>query len=198
MSSQANTQPSAASSATISPHDQRVLDLVLNADGELSLAALTQKPTADTPSEAQPPAIPEELLAKLKALEKEGVQCAEANNLAGAIEKFSKAVELCPTYASAYNNRAQARRLQGDLDGAFLDLGHAIEYAVGDAAILKQAYTQRGIIQKARGNADAAFQDFERGARYGNPVAKEAAVRENPYAKMCNAIMVEAMNKLHK
>jgi hypothetical protein len=38
--------------------------------------------------------------------------------------------------------------------------------------------------------------DFERAAQLGNPVAKEAAVRFNPYAKMCNAMLAEAMEKL--
>jgi hypothetical protein len=53
------------------------------------------------------------------------------------------------------------------------------------------------MIHKSRGNTDAAFKDFECGAHYGNPVAKEAAVLENPYAKMCNAMMLETMRQLY-
>ncbi|RKP25255.1 hypothetical protein SYNPS1DRAFT_4566, partial [Syncephalis pseudoplumigaleata] len=136
-----------------------------------------------------------EQLAQLKALELEAVKAAEANDHPRAIERLSEAIALCPEYASAYNNRAQVYRLMGESDRAFEDLELAIKHAGGNKAVLRQAYTQRGIIQKARGNTDAAFRDFEQGGRLGSDIAKEAAVRENPYAKMCNAIVMEAMNK---
>ncbi|EEP76388.1 predicted protein [Uncinocarpus reesii 1704] len=35
--------------------------------------------------------------------------------------------------------------------------------------------------------------DFQAGGRYGNPVAKQMAVHTNPYAKMCGAIVKDAM-----
>ena len=40
---------------------------------------------------------------------------------------------------------------------------------------------------------EMASYDFTLGGRYGNPVAKELAVRTNPYAKMCGAIVRDAM-----
>ena len=40
---------------------------------------------------------------------------------------------------------------------------------------------------------EMASYDFSLGGRYGNPVAKELAVRTNPYAKMCGAIVRDAM-----
>lgn len=46
-----------------------------------------------------------ELLKKLKSLEAEAVLLAEKDNIDGAIEKFTEIINLCPTYASAYNNR---------------------------------------------------------------------------------------------
>jgi hypothetical protein len=33
------------------------------------------------------------------------------------------------------------------------------------------------------------------GAKLGNPFAKNIAVGENPYAKMCNQIMMEVMGR---
>jgi len=33
------------------------------------------------------------------------------------------------------------------------------------------------------------------GAKLGNPVARNVAVAENPYAKMCNQVMMEVMNR---
>lgn len=52
-----------------------------------------------------------------KALELQGVRAAEAGDLHTALERFSRAIGLLPERASAYNNRAQARRLQGDVAG---------------------------------------------------------------------------------
>ncbi|KMU83760.1 hypothetical protein CIHG_01543 [Coccidioides immitis H538.4] len=40
---------------------------------------------------------------------------------------------------------------------------------------------------------EMASYDFQAGGRYGNPVAKQMAVHTNPYAKMCGAIVKDAM-----
>ena len=37
--------------------------------------------------------------------------------------------------------------------------------------------------------------DFMAGAKYGNKMAQEMTVKTNPYAKMCGAIVKEAMRK---
>lgn len=37
--------------------------------------------------------------------------------------------------------------------------------------------------------------DFQQGGRYGNEIARQMAVKTNPYAKMCGAIVKEAMRK---
>ncbi|BDD62869.1 hypothetical protein MPDQ_004769 [Monascus purpureus] len=42
---------------------------------------------------------------------------------------------------------------------------------------------------------EMASRDFAQGGRYGNRVAGSLAVRTNPYAKMCGAIVKEAMRK---
>ncbi|KAL2000037.1 hypothetical protein VTN02DRAFT_3636 [Thermoascus thermophilus] len=42
---------------------------------------------------------------------------------------------------------------------------------------------------------EMASRDFFLGGRYGNPVAQQLAVQTNPYAKMCGAIVKEAMKK---
>jgi hypothetical protein len=46
-----------------------------------------------------------DLLKQLKQLESEGVMLAENDRLEEATQKFTEAIKLCPTYASAYNNR---------------------------------------------------------------------------------------------
>lgn len=67
-------------------------------------------PCADT-------VFPQAQLEQSKALELQGVLAAENGDLSTALERFSQAICLLPERASAYNNRAQARRLQGDVAG---------------------------------------------------------------------------------
>ena len=42
---------------------------------------------------------------------------------------------------------------------------------------------------------EMASKDFAAGGRYGDERAKQMAVKTNPYAKMCGAIVKEAMKK---
>lgn len=66
---------------------------------------------------------PRAQLEQCKALELQGVTAAEAGDLSTALKKFDQAIGLLPERASAYNNRAQARRLQGDVTGEGLGPG---------------------------------------------------------------------------
>ena len=52
-----------------------------------------------------------------KRLEIEGVNAANGSDLGFAIEYFNRAIEIAPNRASGYNNRAQALRLKGDING---------------------------------------------------------------------------------
>ncbi|EEH09489.1 conserved hypothetical protein [Histoplasma capsulatum G186AR] len=42
---------------------------------------------------------------------------------------------------------------------------------------------------------EMASMDFQLGGRYGNDIARQLAIKTNPYAKMCGAIVKEAMRK---
>jgi hypothetical protein len=42
---------------------------------------------------------------------------------------------------------------------------------------------------------EIASEDFARGGRYGNALGKQMAVRTNPYAKMCGAIVKDALQQ---
>jgi hypothetical protein len=42
---------------------------------------------------------------------------------------------------------------------------------------------------------ETASEDFARGGRYGNALGKQMAVRTNPYAKMCGAIVKDALQQ---
>lgn len=103
-------------------------------------------------------------------------------------------------------------------------LSRAIELAVPaspragvsarQANLLAQAYTQRGALlymlfksggggggEDVVGGMDreqlemAASKDFFEGGRYGSEVGREMAVRTNPYARMCGAIVKEALTR---
>ena len=86
--------------------------------------------------------------------------------------------------------------MQDKLDEALKDLDLVIEdLGIGQPKVLNQAYTQRAIIKRQQGDAEGSRLDFEMGAKLGNPVARNIAVKENPYAKMCNSVMMEVMNR---
>ncbi|KAI1319981.1 Tetratricopeptide repeat protein 36 [Mortierella claussenii] len=179
-----------ATKTAVSAKDAKILDMVFNPEGTM----LPDKET-ETMLNSEPTVIEPELLKKLKGMEAEAVLLAEKDDINGAIAKFTEAIELCPTYASGYNNRAQAYRIQDNTAAALQDLDKAIEHGSGQTAILKQAYTQRGIIKKLKGDKDGAQVDFERGARFGNPVAKAVSVQDNPISQLCGAMVMEMLTK---
>ena len=169
------------------------------------------------PEAAPPPAVPvsnslpsdphysEEELSSLQSTERKAIVNAET----APSEAFSLLSELItshPRYASAYNNRAQLRRLMKQSNEEVLaDLDLAIEYAspkvAGDpvspaqARVLKNAYTQRGAVFDATGKEKEAHQDFEAAAKYGSDVARQWLVANNPYARLCGQIVSEVMKK---
>ena len=55
-----------------------------------------------------------------KLLELEGVKAAESGSIDSALEFFNRAIQVAPSHASAYNNRAQALRLKGEVQSEFL------------------------------------------------------------------------------
>lgn len=56
-----------------------------------------------------------------------------------------------------------------------------------------KAYTQRGLLYELNQDDENALKDFEKGAKLGNSVAKQESVKLNPYAKLCNQMLAEAM-----
>jgi len=187
------------SSAKISARDNNILDLIFNPEAEFAPNSQpSSKPPPTMKNSIDKERIPEEQLKKLKSLESEGVKFAEDSQPEKAIEKFSECITQWKSYGSAYNNRAQCYRILGKNEVALMDLNAAIEFANDDENILKQAYSQRGIIHKALGNQDQALSDFQMGARYGNEIAKMASVKENPYAKLCGSVVQEVMSNLRK
>jgi tetratricopeptide (TPR) repeat protein len=139
-----------------------------------------------------------ENVTEAKKLEVEGITSAEKGEIERAVAILTEAIDICPRYASAYNNRAQTLQLKGDVDGALTDLDRAIELSNGQGEAAKQAFTQRGIICKMRGEEEKAACDFQKASNLGSLFARRQLVRMNPYAAMCNKMLSEAIGKLYR
>ncbi|XP_060107616.1 tetratricopeptide repeat protein 36 [Heteronotia binoei] len=137
-----------------------------------------------------------DVLEEARALELQGIAAAEAGDPEAALESFSRAIQLLPARASPYNNRAQARRLQGDVEGALADLAAALERSAGTGRAGRQALVQRGLIRRLQGDDEAARQDFAQAARLGSPFARRQLLLLNPYAALCNHMLAAALRKL--
>lgn len=137
-----------------------------------------------------------ELLKQVKELEMRGVSAAEAGDLRAALQLFNQAIQAMPERASAYNNRAQTRRLHGDTAGAIEDLEKAISLSRGTGRTACQALVQRGLLLRLACQDDKARVDFERAAALGSEFARQQAVILNPYAALCNKMLAEVINKL--
>ncbi|XP_075298632.1 tetratricopeptide repeat protein 36 [Opisthocomus hoazin] len=137
-----------------------------------------------------------ELLERARALELQGVSAAEAGDVSAALERFSEAVRLLPQRASAYNNRAQALRLRGDVEGALRDLDAAISLSWGRGRAARQSLVQRGLLRRLQGRDEEARRDWERAARLGSGFARRQLALLNPYAALCNRALAEMMGRL--
>lgn len=78
------------------------------------------------------------------------------DNLENAIADFSKAIELIPKYAEAYNRRGGAYLSKGNSEGAIADLNKAIELMPEFA----EAYYNRGLAYFTKGEFIVAIRDY--------------------------------------
>ncbi|XP_077422767.1 tetratricopeptide repeat protein 36 [Vanacampus margaritifer] len=135
-------------------------------------------------------------LRQVKDLETRGVSAAEAGDLEAALQLFGQAIRILPRRASAYNNRAQTLRLQGNTPGALEDLDRAVSLSGGQGRTACQALVQRGLLRRLAGQDDEARQDFQKAAALGNEFARQQAVMLNPYAALCNKMLQQVIGKL--
>ena len=77
----------------------------------------------------------------------------------GAISDYTKAIELDPDYADAYNNRGLSKFKLEDYKGAIADYTKVIELKPDDAATF---YNSRGILKKKLKDYDGAITDYNK------------------------------------
>jgi len=205
------------SANSLTSRDSRVLNLLFNSESQND---------ADDPVDVENfPVFPvshinNDQLVELQDAERRAVQLAEGGLLEEADALLSTKIQKYPTERpSLWTNRAQVRRLVGDMRATLSDLSTAIQIATPPkyfrpspdySRILSQAYTHRATIYLLAAREDVvgvseshtseeleelASRDFDFAGRYGNELAKAMAVRTNPYAKLCGAIVQTALMK---
>uniref|UniRef100_A0A9J8B4S3 Tetratricopeptide repeat protein 36 n=1 Tax=Cyprinus carpio carpio TaxID=630221 RepID=A0A9J8B4S3_CYPCA len=174
-----------------SAHDRAVLQVIFN----------PTSPFGDIPGLNQEDELTDddsvfesELVKQVKDLELQGVSAAESGDLPAALQHFNQAIQILPQRASAYNNRAQTKRLQGDTKVEDLERAISLSGGIGRSAC--QALVQRGLLLKLSGRDEEARVDFEKAAALGSEFARQQAVILNPYAALCNRMLSEVINKL--
>lgn len=188
---------SAATSLTA--HDATTLSLLFDPEptGAPSTVEISPALPADPHHDAA-------LLAALQARERAAVALAAAPaTAAAALPLLDALLAAHPRYASGYNNRAQLRRLLAHPPAAVVaDLEAALALAAPggpvsalQARVASLAWTQLGAVRLAEGRDEDAWRAFSEGARYGGEVAARMAVKLNPVARLCGAIVREAMKK---
>jgi tetratricopeptide (TPR) repeat protein len=100
-----------------------------------------------------------------RALNNLGWQLRNAGDNQGALDCLNRAIELRPTYADAYNNRAYTYASMKKFDEAFADCNKAIEFKPDLAA----PYNNRGNLYLQLGDIGKAIEDFDQ------------AIKLNPY-----------------
>lgn len=132
------------------------------------------------------------------AMEAEAIRKAEAGQLDEALALIDKAINAYPEHPSPRNNRAQILRLLHKDTEALTDLHTTLSLATPDYPLVqRQAHAQRAWLRMAREELAGAKEDFEAAAALGHPDADRMAVRCNPYAAMCNAMLAQVMQKYY-
>jgi len=84
----------------------------------------------------------------------------QKNNLDGAINDMSKAIELNPRYVEAFFVRGQCLFLKHEFNRAQLDYDKVIDYAPRMRGV-ERVYNNRSMIRVFKGDTDGALQDLD-------------------------------------
>ncbi|KAM6334476.1 tetratricopeptide repeat protein 36 [Alca torda] len=178
-------------------NDRAVLQTIFNPSTPFGdIPGLDEEEEEEEDAQEEGDGFAPELLEQVRDLELQGVSAAESGDVSAALERFGEAIRLLPERASAYNNRAQALRLRGDVAGALRDLDTAIRLSRGCGRAACQSFVQRGLIHRLQAREEEARRDFERAARLGSGFARQQLVLLNPYSALCNQMLCEMLGRL--
>jgi Flp pilus assembly protein TadD len=96
-----------------------------------------------------------------------GIDKYDEDNFAGAIEDFSKAIELENTNLEAYFKRGVAKVMIDDFAGAIADYSKAIEINPN----YSEAYYKRGLVKVLQNDKTGACEDYQTAGKLGYLVA---------------------------
>lgn len=115
----------------------------------------------------------------------------DKSDFAGAIDSFSKAIELKPAWAEPYFRRGYARRMHGELNAAVQDFDKATELdarTTRNNLVASQTYTNHGQVLALNLQLDEAITDFDKAI---NLLANDA----RPYYERAQArLLLEDFN----
>ncbi|XP_050311316.1 tetratricopeptide repeat protein 36 homolog [Anthonomus grandis grandis] len=175
-------------SSELSAHDRAVLNCVFNPN--LPVEESEQAEPTDNED-----LTPETLTTK--KMELEAIKLAEKGRLREALSMLNRALEIAPRRPSLYNNRAHVYQYLRQFEAALDDLTESINLCTEKhRKTLCHAYCQRGVLHKRAKRTEMAREDFERAARLGSKFAKAQLVELNPYAALCNQMLLQVMEKL--
>ena len=186
--------------STLPAHDDQVLEAIFNPEApacglELGTGEEGGGGGGLVNGEGEEGVLSEEAK-RAKEMEVVAVRAAEEGRLEEALETLTAALQLAPSLASGYNNRAQVHRLLGSNEQALRDLEAALALSRGRSRAAQQAFTQRALLRLLAGETEPAVEDFRKAALLGSRFAQSQLVRLNPYSALCNQMLSEAVTKL--
>ncbi len=139
-----------------------VVSLKVN-EQKVGLSAPPNSNTTTVPVASQPESAPVVVTPSAGGLTAEtlfdrAIDKRKNGDIQGAIDDYTKAIEIDPKYVDAYNNRGNARSTLGDKQGAIADYNKAIELNPTYA----RAYSNRGLARADLGDKQAAIVDYNK------------------------------------
>ena len=125
---------------------------------------------------------------------KRGLSHYNKGDLEGAVNDFTKALEINPEMADAQVARGKALRLKGDFDGAINDFEDASEtnkQLLANNAEVAAAYASRGNLRVNAFDIDGAVADFDKAVKY-DPGNADSIVKRGE-AKLIRGDLTDAI-----
>ena len=125
---------------------------------------------------------------------KRGISHYNKGDLEGAVNDFTKALEINPEMSDALVARGKALRLKGDYDGAIRDFEETSDsnkQLIANNSEVAAAYASRGNLRVNAFDIDGAISDFDKAIKY-NPTNADSIVKRGE-AKLIRGDLTDAI-----